>query len=317
MNNGRHKLAIGFILYGKSTAGYLPYFLPSLKNQIFGDFKIIAFNNFSREEDDNEKYLKSVFPEADILRANKNLGFAGAYNQMINRAFEMGVDYFLVINTDMIMEAEAVGEMIKALKEDDSLGSVSPKILRWDFTNGKKTNIIDTCGIKMKVGLRFFDAGEGEKDREKFYREKIIGPSGAGGLYRMKVMERIKENGKYFDENMFMYKEDCDLAYKVFSLGFKAKCVPEAVFYHDRTVSGRGGGDLAVILNRKNKSKQAKIWSWRGQQIIFIKYWRHQNLWSKINIIFYEIKAFLFALLFERYLIKEFLTIYKEKSNII
>jgi GT2 family glycosyltransferase len=319
MNNmQRHKvkLVVGFITYGKSTTKYLPYFLPSLKEQSFKDFTILCFDNSEEENNKNLRYIKKNYPEIEIMRTGENLGFGRAYNKMIKRAAEMGAEYFLALNPDMILEPNAVERMVKAMDKDSSLAAVSPKILRWDFTKNRKTNIVDTCGIKLLPGLRFVDAEQGAKDAGILAGAGILGPSGAAGLYRLSALEKAKEDNQYFDELMFMYKEDCDLAYRLFLAGFKSKCVKEAIVYHDRSVSGQGRGNLEIALNRRNKDKQVKKWSFLGQQIIFVKYWKLQNWKNKLAIIWYEFKMLVFILLFEQYLLIELINLIKIKNKI-
>ncbi len=310
------KLVVGFITYGKSTAKYLPYFLPSLMGQNFKNFIILCFDNSEEDDNENFKYIKNNYHEIEIMREGGNLGFAKAYNKMIRKAALAGAEYFLAVNPDMVLEADAVGEMIKAMDSDSSLGSVSSKILKWDFTPDKKTNIIDTCGIKLLPGLRFVDAGQGTENKTVTAGERVIGPSGAAGLYRLSALEKVKQDGQYFDELMFMYKEDCDLAYRLFLAGFKSKCVNEAVMYHDRSAGGNGKGNINIAFNRKNKSRQVKKWSFLGQQIIFAKYWNLQNLKSKLVIIWHQVKILIFVLLFEQYLLLELVNLAKINNKI-
>jgi GT2 family glycosyltransferase len=309
------KLAIGFITYGELTAKYLPYFLDSLKKQAFTDFKIFAIDNSEQEENENKNFIQKNYPEINFSWAGKNLGFGRAFNIMIRKASEIGAEYFLVLNPDVILESEAIGKLVEAIEGDRSLGSASPKILKWNFLENKKTNIIDTCGIGLKSGLRFFDLGQGENDNGQYDKADILGPSGAGGIYRMSALEKIKSpqpplsrgsSGQYFDESMFMYKEDCDLAYRLKLANFKAKLAPGAIFYHDRTVSSAGKGFMAFFRGREGKREQAKKWSFLNQHIIFIKYWHFQGFFSKIIIILRILAMFVFALLFEQYLLGEY-----------
>ncbi|SRR6056297_174724 len=309
------KLVVGFITYGENTAKYLPYFLPSLFRQDI-DFKILVADNTPESKNPNQKYFKKEYPHIEIIHHGENLGFAQAYNKMIGRARNLGAKYFCVLNPDMFLEEGVLSKLVKVLESDRDLGAVSPKILRWDFAHKKRTNIIDTCGIRLLAGLRFTDAGQGQKECS-YKPPKIISPSGAFGLYRISALESIKQGkGEYFEELMFMYKEDCDLGYRLFLNGFICRCVERARVYHDRTAISRGDKDWQVILNRKNKSKQVKKWSIRGQQIIFFKFWHLQNLKNKFFIIFFELKMLVFALIFEPYLLKEFLAAWKERKNI-
>jgi len=278
--------------------------LASLKNQTFQDFSILVMDNTETEDNENKKFIKENYPEIDFEWAGSNLGFSRAYNKLIAKSLQAGAEYFLMLNPDMILEPNAVEEMLKVLESRGDLGSVSPKVLSWDFENNEKTNFIDTCGILLKSGLRFIDAGQGLVDDGSFDSVDILGPSGAAGLFRLQALEKIKKNDQYFDQAMFMYKEDCDLAYRLFLAGFKSVCAGQAVVYHDRTARARGQGDVQVALNRKNKSRLVKEWSFTNQHIIFLKYWRLQDWRNRLAILFFACKMFVFVLFFERYLLK-------------
>ncbi len=296
------KLIVAFVTYNDLTAKYLPYFLLSLKKQSFQDFNILVADNSELEENENKNYIKSNYPDIDFQWMGENIGFARAYNKLIEKARQNDAEYFTVINPDIILEKDAILNLIKVIKNDKKLGSVCPKILSWDFENKKKTNIIDTCGIIMPKSLRFVDLGQGENDRDVINSKKLIGPSGACGLFRITALEAVKEKYGYFDSRMFMYKEDCDLAYRLFIKNFKSKFVTESIVYHDRTVSKQQN----FLQNRKLKSKKIKEWSFINQQLIFKKYWYKQNLFAKMSIVWYQVRVFIYIIIFERYLLKYF-----------
>lgn len=310
------KLAIGLITY--RAAKYLPYFLPSLEAQTFNDFKVFILDNSEREENENKKYFQKnkINLEIDFEWAGENIGFARGFNKLIGKAKKYSPKYFMMMNFDMILEPDMLEKMIKTMDDDDRLGSASPKIRVWDFENNKKTNIIDSCGIAVKSGLRFVDIGQGQIDENQFDEVKILGPSGTAPIYRMDALKKIKRNGEYFDELMFMYKEDCDMAYRLFLAGYASKLASDAVCYHDRTVKGDGEGDLRIAMNRKNKSRQVKKWSFLNQQIMFVKYWRLQSFVGKLAIIWYQIKILFFILLFEQFLFLELIPLFKIRKKI-
>ncbi len=323
MNGEKVKLVLGFITYGKSTLKYLPYFLPSITTDLrmnardcADDIRIIAFDNSEEGDDENIKYIKENYSEIEIMRAGVNLGFARAYNKMIARAKELGVEYFLALNPDMILEKGAIAKIVEALDKDAQIGSVCPKILKWDFENNKKTNIIDSCGISELSALNFFDLGQSERDSGQCESREIIGPSGAAAMYRMSALEAVKEGENYFDELMFMYEEDCDLAYRLKIAGFKSKCISDSIVYHDRTAAAKGQGNIKIALNRRNKPRIIKRLGFLHKHIIFIKYWNLQSAKEKLEIIWYGFKMFVFALLFEQYLLKEYLYLWKIRKDI-
>jgi len=310
------KLVIGFITYGELTANYLPYFLNSIKKQSYKDFKILSFDNSEKEINKNSEFILKNYPEIEIIRVGENIGFARAYNILISQAVKIGAEYFLLLNPDLILEPEAIKELMKVIEGDNRLGSVSPKILQWDFKNNKKTNVIDTYGVALRPGLRFIDIGQGQIDKGQFDNIEILGPSGAAALYRIRALEQIAHHSHYFDELMFMYKEDCDLAYRLYLAGYKSKYVDQAIVYHDRTVKSMGENNLKVMLNRKEKGRQAKRWAFLNQQIIFFKYWRLQNRRNKMLIFWFGLKMLIFVLLFEQYLLGQFIKLWKIRKKI-
>ncbi|MCX6798172.1 MAG: hypothetical protein NTX66_03120, partial [Candidatus Falkowbacteria bacterium] len=219
---------------------------------------------------------------------------------LIRRARELNAEYFLIINPDTILDERAVSELIRILDSGNHLASVSPKILTW------KSDKIDTLGLILKPGLRFFDYGQGQSELEIKPNIKlepnIIGPSGAAGLFRMSALDRIRVDNQYFDERMFMYKEDCDLAYRLFLAGYKSQLVSSALIYHDRSVHVGRPGLLGILKNRRTKSRSIRAWSFANQNLLWKKHWRRQNLKNKIIIFSLYLASHIWAILFERFL---------------
>lgn len=306
------KIAVGFITYNADTAKYLPYFLDSLFKSLEtwpkADLLVLARDNSDEPDNYNRQYIEDVFNrDEELIKfrwSGENIGFAKSYNAMISEADVWGADFFLMINPDTIVAPEAIVKMVNALSADSMLGSVAPKVLRWDFANLKLTKQIDTCGLILKPGLTFTDIGQGLSDTEQFHNVSILGPSGAAGLYRLTALNKVKERTGYLDERMFMYKEDCDLAYRLFLGGFSASLVPGALIYHDRSVSARGEGLMVSLKSRSGKSQQVKEWSFLNQHLLFIKFWSKQSLFNKFKIVI-KIGLFgLFALIREPFLLK-------------
>jgi len=316
MNESKAKLVIGFITYGESTAKYLPYFLPSLQAQTFKDYKIVVIDNTEIEQNKNLEYIKNNYPEIDFAWAGENLGFARAYNRMIKRAVDLGAEYFLALNADMLLLPETIEKILTAIDKDLVLGSVSPKIFKWDFENKQTTDIIDTCGIIVKPSLQFFDLGQGEKDEGQFNQSAILGPSGAASLFRLSALEKIKEGRQYFDEHFFMYKEDCDLAMRLNLKNYKSKLVPGAIIYHDRTVFGQGESILERIKSRQSKSRQVKVWSFLNQQLLYCKYWMTLGVKDGFRLIWQQCLLLGYIIILEPYLLLKLVKLAKIRRGL-
>jgi len=308
------KLVVGFLTYNDSSAKYLADFLPSLKSALSflepTEYRVLAFDNSDPSDSSNRIALEAFNAKnnnfLEYLHAAGNLGFSRAYNILIRSASRLQAEYFFVVNPDTILEKDTISELVLALDNDVELASVSPKIRRWDFAANTKTRTIDSCGLILKPGLRFQDLGQGKEDDKRFDKFSILGPSGAAGLFRLSYLERIKENDQYFDENFFMYKEDCDLAYRLALIKAKSALVPTAIMYHDRTAAASGKGVIGKLGERRKKSRRIRSWSLRNQHLIFVKHWSRQNIFSKAEIIVHVAMTGIFSLILEQFLLKEF-----------
>ncbi len=313
-------LAIGVIAYNNSSSPYLPFFLPSLKRALeasgFSSFRLFICDNSDLKDISNKEEIDRFLSENKdfpliYFRSKGNIGFSAAYNIMISKAREEAARYFLVVNPDVIFDEKAIKEMRRAIESNSSLGSVAPRIMNWDFKNSKLGEKIDSLGIVMLPGLKFIDCGQGEKNSD--YTQKsisILGPSGACGLFSLKALASVAEkrggNTQYFDERFFMYKEDCDLAYRLFLSGYGSKYVGSAIVYHDRTAASSGQGFRHKMLDRKGKSRQIRVWSFLNQHLIYCKFWSKQNFNAKFLIFRRVLAYFIFSLIFERFLLKQY-----------
>ena len=174
--------------------------------------------------------------------------------------------------------------LTKALEKNPAYGSSVGKLLRWNYgQNPEKTNIIDTVGIATTKSHHFFDLGQGEEDRSQYdAARKRFGGSGAAVIYRRSDLESVEYNNhEFYDETMFMYKEDCDLAERLVAIGKPCLVIPEAHAWHDRTASS--------TIKRSMRSKRERTASAAHHSIIIMKHWQWFPLGMRIRILFYEI----------------------------
>lgn len=327
------KVFIGSILFDKAdksytTSHYLPYFLKSIKAQDYRNIELIFVDNSESADNDNVAWLKANYPGATILRTGENLGFAKSYNLMIKKAIELGADYFIASNLDMVYEPSVVSELVNAVMKTPQIGSATCKIKRWNFAEKDsagqgKTNFIDSAGIEITKEHRFIDRGQSEIDHGQYdMEEEIFGPSGALGIYRLSALDDtafIREDGgkEYFDELMFMYKEDVDLSYRLQLAGYKSIYIPSATVYHDRTVAGRGKGILNIIKGRQGRRKEYKEWSWLNHHIILNKIMDEDySAGIRWKTFWYEIKSNLYVLIFEPHVVKQWFQLFRLRKQI-
>ena len=291
-------ITIGCITY--NSLPYLAHFLGSLFKQSFQDFEIIITDNGSKDE--SVAYIKKNFPIVRINESKENLGFGKAHNQMVKEAKGQ---YYLLLNPDMFFDEYCIEELVNAIKEDDMIGCVGPKIYRWNTDKSQEENrrergILDTTGISVTKAHHFYDRGQGKEDSLTYtQKEEVFGISGACMLLRKEAALAIAQQGQVFDEEMFMYKEDVDLCYRLRWQRWKCVYAPASVAYHDRTTYGTN--DFAGKLRkRKERGNQVKIWSVQNHLITVLKNFSPAYPLSlKVSTLAYTVGMFGFCLLFE------------------
>ena len=312
------KLAIAFLLYKDSSYKYLEKFVLSLKRAtkfLENSEAVIIIGDNSGSDDRNKNFFSKINKinsiDIDYLDFGVNLGFAKAYNLIIKKANSLDCQYFLMLNPDLQVNENAIINLLDYVKKNKTSKVIAPKILVWDFYQNLVLDKIDSCGIALKPGLIFKDIGQGKSLSEKIDISRIIGPSGAVAFFKLSVLEEIKENNQYFDEKFFMYKEDCDLAFRLYLNNIKVDFLDKSLFYHDRSVSD--SSLFNKLKGRKKRSKQERIWSFHGQHYIFIKHFSKLNIFNKLMLMINIVKLFLLALIFEQFLLKEYLKIFNLK----
>ena len=320
------KIVGGVLLY--KSIKYLPYFLETLSRQDYANLEIYFCDNNPEEDNEDVKYLKENYPQYKIIRPGINTGFAKGHNILMREGIKNNADFYACLNFDMILEPNCISELLNSLLKSPRVASATCKIKRWDFTQRDnfekgKTNFIDTAGLLVTKEHRFFDRGQGEIDHGQYdEEEEIFGSSGASVMFRVTALEDVafvNENNEkeYFDELMFMYKEDVDLAYRFQWAGYKCAYNPLALLYHDRTIEIKGKSILGTILGRWNRGRIYKEWSWLNHHIILKKlvdssYPKE----TRLKTFWYEFKSFVYILFFEPFLLKNYIKIYKLRNQI-
>jgi glucose-1-phosphate thymidylyltransferase len=320
------KVTVGLVTHNSEK--YIQYCLQSLLQQEYKNFEVVVFDNNS--DDYTIDLIHEHFPRVRVLESLENVGFAKAHNEII-RSTEG--EYYACLNVDMIFEQNFLSKLVQAIQQKPIMGSSGGKIKRWDFeamhTNMEKdeelgkTNFIDSAGIRILKSHRFEDIGQNEVDYGQYEESKMVfGISGAAVLYRRKALDDVafvREDGEkeYFDESMFMYKEDLDLAYRLQWAGWKSYYTPHAVCYHDRSVAIIGNSPFDVIRNRSKKGNRVNRLSYLNHNILLKKNFSDSYSFDvRKSTGWYNAKVFLYLLVFETELLSEWWKFFRMRKSI-
>ncbi len=316
-------VTIGVVVHDSEK--YIVPCIQSLLAQTHENCKVVVFDNDSGDE--TVSIITDKFPDVEIIESNKNIGFARGHNEILRKTES---EFYACANVDMLFEPSFLSELIAAIQEKPIYGSAGGKLKFWDFdtfqagsSSEGKTNFIDTVGIRILRSHRFEDIGQGEIDCGQFDSEqKVFGISGAAALYRREALRDVafeNDNGEqeYFDESMFMYKEDVDLSYRLQWAGWKAALAPLAIAYHDRTISVRGTSAMALIKNRLKKSSTVNRQSFLNHRILLSKNFSPGfSVGTQSATRWYNFKIFLYILIFETELLGAWWKVFRLRKRI-
>ncbi len=198
--------------------------------------------------DGSVSLVRERFPQAKVVEAGSNLGFAGGMNLGIR---ESSGELLFLLNPDVVLEPEYLGVLAQALEARPTYGSATGKIYRFPVGERK---IIDTTGHLIFTNRLFTDRGEGEIDTGQFNEGgDVFGACAGVGLYKREMLEDIKEGTEYFDESFFLFLEDTDLNWRAQLRGWQTWYSPQAVAYHHRGGTAKRRTKVVEINNYKNR----------------------------------------------------------------
>lgn len=235
----------------------LPDFLKSLFEQDYRDIELIIVDNcsndgsteFLREYSGLEKARGRFSGDSPLfIDSGGNSGFSSALNLGISRSSGR---FILSLNTDIVLEPGFLSSLVSVMN-GERVGSASGKLLRYPPWN--RDNIIDSAGHLIFRNRLAENRGEGEPGSTA-YTEKaeVFGTCGAAALYSMEMLEDIKVNGEYFDEDFFAFWEDLDVDWRSRLRGWHCIYNPDAVAWHRRGGAGYRKSLIVEFHNFKNR----------------------------------------------------------------
>ena len=177
--------------------------------------RIVVVDNASA--DGTVAMVRERFPDVLVLELPRNIGFGRA----VNAAAAGGRgDAIVLINNDLFVEPEFVGALLAPLEADPAVGMVAAMSL---MPGGEH---VDGFGIELDVALAAYNRLRLRRPDEP--AGVLAGPSGGAAAYRRSAFERAGG----FDEALFAYGEDVDLALRLRQAGWRAAAAPTARGVH-------------------------------------------------------------------------------------
>jgi N-acetylglucosaminyl-diphospho-decaprenol L-rhamnosyltransferase len=168
--------------------------------------------------DGSRELVERDFPEVELIELGRNLGFGPALNRAVERR---PADPLILLNND----AEPEPAFVEALLERAVEG---PEMVAAVLLRAEDRSRIDSAGVVADRTLMGFDHLHGEPLAALAAAAPPLGPTGGAALYRHAAFHAAAG----FDERIFLYYEDLDLALRLRAAGARCALAGEARAVH-------------------------------------------------------------------------------------
>ncbi len=247
MSNGNDTVSIVIVTHNSMPP--LENCLKSIRAGANGtSLEIIAVDNVS--DDRSPEIVQEYFPEAKVIRNDRNVGFGSACNIA---AKEAEGDYLLFLNPDVVVDNLAIEKLLQVCRSKKNAGAVAG---RMRFPDG---SFQATCRQLPKLQNIMFSRGSVlsrflGRDSERYtlpdYDDTTAVPATAGTM--LMIHKRLFESIGGFDTNFFMFLEDVDLCLRIGREGYQNYFVPEAGGVHLWGKGSRAGKFKRNVYHHHN-----------------------------------------------------------------
>jgi GT2 family glycosyltransferase len=228
------------VILNWNTRQHLETFLPFLiKYSFLNDVKIVVADNAST--DDSVSYLRSTYPQIEIILFEKNFGFAEGYNKALK---QVEAEYYVILNSDIEVTENWLPPLIDLLEKNPDAAACMPKLRSYFDRDcfeyaGSAGGYIDKYGYPFCKGRIFqtLEKDEGQYDGIN----QVFWATGACMVIKAKIFHEMEG----FDPYFFAHQEEIDLCWRLQNNGYKIYCTTQSVLYH------LGGGTLPKSNPRK------------------------------------------------------------------
>lgn len=179
------------------------------------DAPVVVIDNGSR--DASPTVAEQEFG-ARVIRLDRNIGYGRALNLGVA---EFPAESLVFLNGDVECEPQFLEALVEA--SEAGADTVAGVLLQME-----REDLIDSAGVVADRTLLAWDYLYGAPVEEAVTASPPLGPTGGAGLVKRDIFERIGG----FDERIFMYLEDLDLALRIRCAGGGCALAPNARALH-------------------------------------------------------------------------------------
>ncbi len=213
--------------------------------------EVIVIDNASSDGTADE--IRNKYSWVRLIELPRNVGFAAGNNAGIAAARGR---YIALLNNDAVAQPAWLAALIESIEQSPDIGGVASKIcFRHDPA------LINSTGLVLYRDGRGGDRGFRQRDAGQFdTADEVFGPCGAAMLLRREMLADVGR----FDERLFMYYEDLDLAWRARHRGWRFVYQPRALVHHVHCASAGESSPFFCFHVERNRV----LVNWKNQSLV-------------------------------------------------
>lgn len=220
---------VSLIMLNWNGRSFLADSLSSLLELDYPDFSVLVIDNAST--DDSIPFIQQHFPQVEVHRNRRNLGFAAGINVGLRMT---DTDIAVLLNPDIVAPQNWLRELVYPMVDDETIGIAGCKVYHPDGRLQHAGGYVIYPQAKPgHYGANEEDTGQHDTLRDVDY---VIG---AALAVKRETLSRIG----LLDEGFFLYFEDVDLCMRARMAGYRVVYVPEATLIHEESAVIHKGSD--------------------------------------------------------------------------
>lgn len=188
--------------------------LKALRRQTAPVHVVVADNG---EGEGSAAMLSAEFSEVTRVGFGRNLGFGNALNRAIREAGEGPI---VLLNDDAVAEPQLIEQLLAGSERAEMVAAV--------LLSERDPGTIDSAGVVIDQTLMAFDYLCKRPASVAEAAAAPLGPTGGAALYSRDAFDAVGG----FDEHIFLYYEDVDLALRMRAEGARCALSPQARAVH-------------------------------------------------------------------------------------
>lgn len=185
----------------------------------------------------------------EVLLRSDNPGYGGGVNAGVARARELGAELVAVLNDDVRVEPSWLAPILDVFDDDPTIGVVQPILA----TEGSDPAEVNSAGVRLDRFGQGSDLHRGEPvDAVRAEGDAVRALEIFTGGCFVARMSFFKETGG-FDESLFLYYEDVDLARRGARRGWRYALAANSLVWHHGSATTSARPDFARGFQERNR----------------------------------------------------------------